>query len=131
MTEHFISTKDNLKLYTKNWSITKPKAALLIVHGFGEHVNRYNHVAAFFNENEYAVVGQDTRGYGQSEGKRGHTPSYDTFMDDIQSGLDYTRSLYPNIPIFLWGHSMGGNLTLNFVLRRKPNITGIVATGAS
>jgi alpha-beta hydrolase superfamily lysophospholipase len=130
MTEHKLPAKDGLKLYTKDWEIPHPKAVILIVHGFGEHVNRYDHVAAFFNENEYAVIGQDTRGYGQSEGKRGHTPSYDTLMDDINTSLEYTRSIYPNIPVFLWGHSMGGNLTLNFVLRRKPNITGIVVTGA-
>jgi alpha-beta hydrolase superfamily lysophospholipase len=129
MSEQFITSKDGLKLYIKEWSIDKPKAVIYLVHGFGEHINRYNHVADFFNKNGFTVVGFDIRGHGQSEGKRGHTPQYDSYLDDIETYLTHFQAKYRGLPTFLYGHSMGGNLVLNYLIQRKPSISGVVVTG--
>jgi alpha-beta hydrolase superfamily lysophospholipase len=75
-------------------------------------------------------MGMDTRGHGKSEGKRGHTPNFDTYLDDIQLLMNDIKKEYPDKPIFLWGHSMGGNLILNYMLRRKPSVVATVVTGA-
>jgi acylglycerol lipase len=120
---------DKLKFYFQGW---EPEAALravvCLVHGLGEHTGRYAHVAAALTAAGYAVLGFDLRGHGKSEGLRGHTPSYDTLMDDISRLLDEVAQRYPGKPRFLYGHSLGGNLVLNYTLKRKPQLAGVVAT---
>ncbi len=129
MSEQFITSKDGLKLYIKDWSIEKPKAVIFLVHGFGEHINRYDHVADFFNKNDYAVVGFDHRGHGKSEGKRGHTPQYESYLDDIETYLTHFQAKYKGLPTFLYGHSMGGNLVLNYIIQHSTEgIAGAIAT---
>ncbi|NJN33441.1 MAG: alpha/beta hydrolase [Saprospiraceae bacterium] len=108
---------------------TQPKAVIAFIHGFGEHSGRYNHVADFFNQNQYAVIAFDIRGHGKSDGKRGHVTDFDTYLNDIQLFIEHIKTNYKNTPLLLWGHSMGGNLVLNYILRRKPTIKGAVVTG--
>jgi alpha-beta hydrolase superfamily lysophospholipase len=127
--EFTCQSPDKLQFYFQGW---EPEASLravvCLVHGLGEHTGRYAHVAAALNEAGYAVLGFDLRGHGKSEGLRGHTPSYDTLMDDIGRLLDEAATRYPRQPRFLYGHSLGGNLVLNFALRRKPRLAGVVST---
>jgi alpha-beta hydrolase superfamily lysophospholipase len=101
----------------------------MLVHGHGEHVARYDHVADALTEKGYAMLGFDLRGHGKSGGPRGHTPSYNALMDDIASFSQQTEQRYPGLPRFLYGHSLGGNLVLNYALRRKPDLRGVIATG--
>lgn len=129
MSEQIIASKDGLKLYIKEWKADNPKAVICLIHGFGEHINRYNHFADFFNTNGYAVVGMDHRGHGKSEGKRGHTPQYDSYLDDVETVLKHTQAIYKDLPTFLYGHSMGGNVVLNYMMHRKPVLAGVVVTG--
>ncbi|HEY9152430.1 MAG TPA: lysophospholipase [Anaerolineales bacterium] len=131
--KHFesnLQSKDGLNLYVQGWEPEqKPKAAVALIHGFGEHTGRYAHVGEAFNNAGYALVGFDLRGHGKSGGARGHTPSYDAMMDDIADFLAWIGKRYPGLPQFLYGHSMGGNEVLNFSIRRKPDIVGVIATG--
>jgi len=99
-----------------------------LVHGHGEHVGRYAHVGETFSRAGYALVGFDERGHGKTSGPRGHVPSYDAMMDDIADFLAMMKTRYPGLPVFLYGHSMGGNQVLNFGLRRKPELAGVIAT---
>jgi alpha-beta hydrolase superfamily lysophospholipase len=101
----------------------------MLVHGHGEHVARYDHVAAALTEKGYAMLGFDLRGHGKSGGPRGHTPSYAAMMDDIASFSRQADQRYAGLPRFLYGHSLGGNLVLNYALRRKPDLHGVIATG--
>ena len=107
----------------------KPKAVIALIYGFGEHTGRYTHVGEAFNKAGYALIGFDLRGHGKSGGTRGHTPSYDAMMDDISDFMALIGTRYPGLPRFLYGHSMGGNQVLNFCLRRKPDVVGVIATG--
>ena len=120
---------DKLQLYFQGWEPeTSPRAVVCLVHGLGEHTGRYAHVAAALNDAGYAVLGCDLRGHGKSGGPRGHTPSYDTLMDDTGCLLDEAAERYSDKPRFLYGQSLGGNLVLNYALRRKPQLAGVVAT---
>ena len=120
---------DGIQFYFQGWQPeTPPKAVVCLVHGLGEHSGRYAHVAAALNDAGYALLGFDLRGHGKSGGPRGHTPSYETLMDDIGRLLAEAAHRYPGRPQFLYGHSLGGNLVLNYALRRKPGIGGVVAT---
>ena len=123
------NTSDGINIYAKSWAIDNPKGVIALVHGLGEHINRYDHLAAFFNEKGYAVIGFDHRGHGQSEGKRGFTPNVDAMLDDIGLLLKNVDEKYAGVPVYLYGHSMGGNLVLNYVLRRKHGVAGAIVTG--
>jgi len=121
---------DDLDLYARAWEPNgEPKASIMLVHGLGEHVVRYDHVAAALTEAGYAMLGFDLCGHGKSGGPRGHTTSYDALMDDIAAFSVQVDKRYPGLPIFLYGHSLGGNLVLNYALRRKPDLRGVIATG--
>lgn len=120
--------KGGIRIFHRHWSLTNPIAVVCLVHGLGEHVGRYEHVADFFSTNNIATFGFDHQGHGKSGGKLGHALGLVSMMDDIQGLLDKAIEAYPQKPIFLYGHSMGGNLSLNFVLRRKPKIAGLIAT---
>ncbi len=127
--EFTMQAADGLKLYGQGWVPDgAPKAAISLVHGLGEHSGRYAHVAAHLTAAGYALVTYDQRGHGRSEGKRGHAASYDALMDDVSMLLGETATRYPGLPYFLYGHSLGGNLVLNYALRRKAELAGVIAT---
>jgi len=94
----------------------KPKAVVFICHGYGEHIGRYEHVAAELNSQGYAVYGMDHQGHGQSEGDRAHVEDFNHFARDY---LDFVRIIQQQlsrpIPCFLLGHSMGGLISTQVV----------------
>ena len=125
-------TKDNLHIYSKEWSPEiQPKAIICLIHGLGEHVGRYEHVGKVLVDAGYTLLGADLRGHGNSEGQRGHSPSYESFMQDIDGLLHEANKRYPGVPLFLYGHSLGGILVLYYALQRKPAIQGVISTGAA
>jgi alpha-beta hydrolase superfamily lysophospholipase len=128
-TTQTLTAKDGLSLFSRIWATPDSKAVIALIHGFGEHSGRYAHVADFFNKNGYSVFALDNRGHGQSGGKRGHAPTYDSYMNDIEVFLSYVATQSAGKPVFLYGHSMGGNLVLNYVIRRQPTLKGVIATG--
>jgi alpha-beta hydrolase superfamily lysophospholipase len=125
-------SSDGLDMYARGWAPTgKPKAAIALVHGLGEHIGRYEHVGAAMTENGYALLGFDLRGHGKSGGPRGHTPSMEAFLSDIDLFLEGVARRYPGGKQFLYGHSLGGVLVLNYALRRKPHLAGAISTAAA
>ncbi|MEM1119350.1 MAG: lysophospholipase [Bacteroidota bacterium] len=122
------TTPDQLKIYAKEWKVAFPKAVIALIHGLGEHCNRYNHMAEYFAQHNLAMIGYDRRGHGQSEGKRGHTPSYDNLLDEVDQLLTITKERYPVAPIFMYGHSMGGNILLKHLISRNPRVKGAIAS---
>lgn len=121
--------QQGLEFYSKAWEPDgKPKAAVALLHGLGEHIGRYAHVGEAFALAGYALIGMDLRGHGHSGGLRGHTPSIEAYMQDIDLLLEHVRARYPSLPIFLYGHSLGAILALNYGLRRRPDFRGVIAT---
>lgn len=121
--------REGLNLYAEEWPVQNPQAVIAFVHGQGEHIGRYGHVADWYNKRGVAFLGFDQQGYGRSEGKRGHAASLDVLLDDIGQLLEEANLRYPGVPLFLYGHSMGGQLVLNYALRRTPRLAGLIATG--
>lgn len=124
-----LKTKDGLDLFTQNWTVANPKACLVLTHGYNDHANRYPHVAAALNAAGYSLCAYDLRGHGKSGGQRGHTPSFDSFLDDLSLVFQKAREDAPNQKFFAYGHSMGGNITLNYAIRRRDGLSGVIATG--
>jgi len=121
--------QEGLTFYAQGWSPPQAKGVVCIVHGFNEHSSRYADAAQRFCDAGYAVLTYDEFGHGKTEGKRGHAPSYDAFLDSVKIILDEAGTRFPGLKVFLWGHSMGGGIVTNYVLRRQPKIAGAIATG--
>jgi alpha-beta hydrolase superfamily lysophospholipase len=102
-----------------------------ILHGQGEHSARYTRVAKGLIAAGFATIAVDLRGNGRSEGPRGHTPTYHDLLRDTKSLLRHATGAYPGLPCFLYGHSFGGNIALNYVLRTQgvaPQPAGVIVT---
>ncbi len=124
------TSKDGTKIYYKKFhELDNSDFVLVLIHGMGEHLERYStHFAQFFKEKNVAVMAMDHRGHGQSEGQRGHTDSLDIMLDDVAQFLEICKQTYPGKKIVMYGHSMGGNIVSNFVIRRKPDIACFVGS---
>ncbi|MDX2002582.1 MAG: alpha/beta hydrolase [Chitinophagales bacterium] len=120
-------SSDGIKIYGKSWSPdTEVHGVVCLVHGMGEHINRYEPLANYLGQHGYAVIGFDHRGHGKSEGKRGHTPSYKNLLEEVDELLNKAQEIFPEVPQVLYGHSMGGNVVANYVIDWQPTIAGAI-----
>jgi alpha-beta hydrolase superfamily lysophospholipase len=94
----------------------------------GEHSGRYHALAEHFCRAGFEVIAFDQIGHGQSGGPRGHVSDYELLLDDIDALVRELRHRGGRGPCWLYGHSLGGNLVLNFLLRRRPELSGAVVT---
>ena len=107
------TAQDGTGLLLRSWPSTgAPRAAIVIVHGLGEHSGRYEHIGRQLTASGFAVVAVDLRGFGGSEGKRAYVRRFDNYLDDTQVAVDKAATL--NIPVVLLGHSMGGLIALRY-----------------
>ena len=122
---------DGLEMYGQDWTPDKKaQAVVCLVHGLGEHSGRYAHVGAAFSEARFVLSAFDLRGHGKSGGQRGHFPSLDALMQDIRRHLALTCEKYSGLPLFLYGHSLGGLLVLNYGTYCEHTLIGVITTGA-
>lgn len=128
-TEGQLTSTDGLTLRTQRWTPEGvAKAVIVLTHGLGEHSGRYGHTATALTTAGYSVYTYDLRGHGKSGGPRGHTPNLEALLDDLQVVYDWAKIENAGRKFFLMAHSMGGNITLNYVLRRQPSVIGVVLT---
>lgn len=122
-----------LELFARRWApMGASKAAVVIVPGFGEHCGRYPAVVAALTDAGFAVHGFDLRGHGRSAGRRGHIDAWSDYRDDVDHCLAHVRAQEaPGTPTFLYGHSLGGAIVLEWGLRRRSGVDGIVASAPS
>jgi len=85
-----------------------PRALVVVIHGFGEHSGRYEHVFKALGGCRYATLAIDLRGFGQSGGHRAYIDVFDDYLDDVEAAIGLARERGPGMPVFLLGHSMGG-----------------------
>lgn len=121
---------DSLNLFAQAWEPdVEPQAIVCLVHGLGEHSSRYSHVAESFTAAGFAMLTFDLRGHGHSSGLRGHFPSPEAVVNDIDILLEQASERWRGKPCFIYGHSLGGLLVLYYTLVRKPAVAGVIATG--
>lgn len=122
-------TVDTLKMFAQKWMPEKDfKASIILVHGFGEHSSRYEHLAEFYCQHSIQVLTYDLRGHGRSEGPRGYIPTPTAYYDDLSEFIKNVKDSVSGKPVFLYGHSMGGMIVLDYVLKYKPTFIGVIAT---
>jgi alpha-beta hydrolase superfamily lysophospholipase len=127
-TSYLISASDGIKLFIRDYSLQNSNKVILIIHGLGEHSGRYLKLIQDFNDKNISVFTIDIRGHGKSEGKRGHSPFYQQLMNDIQCFIEHVTKKIPDQKYFLYGHSFGGNLVINYSFQENKKINGIIAT---
>lgn len=119
-----LHTHDDLPLHLRRWSAPgRAHGTVLLVHGLGEHIGRYEALAARLNAEQWHVAGYDQRGHGASGGARGAIAAPDSLLQDLSTVIDALRS-EPATPLLLLGHSMGGLVVARFVAE------GLAATPA-
>ena len=125
--------KNGIQFYIRGWEPTskRPKAVLALIHGLGEHTGRYVHVGKTMTDAGYALVGFDLRGHGKSGGARGHFPTLTAVIQDMRQFFKYLVQRYPDIPHFLYGHSLGGLLSLSYALQYNAGLNGVMVTGVA
>jgi alpha-beta hydrolase superfamily lysophospholipase len=118
-----------MQMYAQAWlPAAAPRAVVALVHGFGEHGGRYTYLADALTAAGYTLSTFDHRGHGHSPGLRGHVERWDDFLADIGASLGVARAFAPNKPLFLFGHSMGGLLALNYAIRSPEGLQGVIAS---
>ena len=118
------------RLHCKAWLPGgRPKAIVLLVHGYAEHLGRYEHVAARLNRSGYGVYAVDHWGHGRSDGVPGFVPAFSVYVDGVEALLAQVKTLQPAAPRILLGHSMGGLIAATTLLRGQHEFVGAVLSG--
>lgn len=129
--EGYFQNDQNQSIYYQYWLPDgKIKAYFLICIGLNEHSGRYQNVADFFTDHGIGVFGFDHIGHGKSDGIRSYVKEYSVLIDPILTCLDMINDQLPEAPIFLVGHSMGGNISTNFLIDHQDKIDGAILSGS-
>ncbi|KAI6145529.1 alpha beta-hydrolase [Pisolithus tinctorius] len=145
-TEAWLSGPQQTRFYTRTYKPdgTQTKAAVVFAHGFMEHVARYEHVFPAWSARGIAVFAFDQRGFGRtaldsdnkSKGSAYAKTSWKEQLEDIEWAVKHVQNEFGAVPVFLYGHSMGGALALAFPTRETPppspetvsSLAGVIAS---
>ena len=119
----------NTKIYGQYFTPDTINAVVILVHGMGEHSSRYtDFVIPKLLEQNIAVITYDQFGHGKTGGKRGHNPNFDAVLSTVTLITNKATEIFGDLPFFLYGHSMGGNVVINYVLSKPHSFRGVIAT---
>lgn len=125
-----LSESNENGIYYRQWETDRePHAAILLVHGLGEHCQRYDAIAAHLNQANYSVFSMDLPNHGRSQGPKGHIDSFDQFLNAVKTTLQHIQATHSGLPIFLLGHSMGGLIASRFLLDEQNHFAGAILSG--
>lgn len=127
--EGSIFSSDGLRLSYRERVLPHETAHVLVVHGVAEHSGRYRGLEELFVDHGIGVSLMDLRGHGQSEGRRVWTPSFESYLEDLDIFLGHVRSHARRV--FLLGHSLGGLMALRYAETRPAAIQGLILSGAA
>jgi acylglycerol lipase len=119
------------RIFWQSWAPdgAAARAVVVIVHGAGEHSSRYQHVAERLTTKGYAVYALDHQGHGRSEGPRALIDRVDRAVTDIDALVTMARGAYPELPVFMLAHSMGGTFGLQYALAHQRRLAGLILSG--
>lgn len=118
------------KLHITHWlPAGRPKAVVLLAHGYAEHAGRYQHVAKRLTDAGYAVYAIDHWGHGKSDGTPGFVPRFPAFTDGLAELLTLVEVNHGDTPRLLLGHSMGGLISTLFLIERQSAFVAAALSG--
>lgn len=125
--EGSIAGVGRVRLRYRTWEPTGARAAIVVVHGLGEHSGRYEAFGARMADYRFATFACDLRGHGLSDGRRGHVPSFDAVLQDVDRFRREVQGLTDErVPLFVLGHSMGGLIALRYQEEYAKAFTGAI-----
>lgn len=123
------ANSSKVTLFGQAWVPSHPTGVVFLVHGFHEHAGNYYQLIKDFLGAGLAVSCMDLRGHGLSNGVEGYADSAHCFVEDLEEWIQITHaSIGKSLPNFLWGHSLGGLVTLQVLLRNnvKPKFKAAI-----
>ncbi len=108
---------------------SEPRGIVLLVHGYAEHLGRYDHVAATLTAAGFGVYALDHWGHGKSDGTAGFVPAFSAYTDGVEVLLREVEEAQPGVPLFLIGHSMGGLIAALHLITHQAHYAGAILSG--
>ncbi len=128
--ESTFSGADGLQLCSRCWRPQgNPRALVALVHGISEYSGRYGSLVGPLTISGFAVCSFDLRGHGRSPGQPGHINSWSEYREDLKNFLAHARRQVPNLPVLLYGHSLGALIVTEYVLSHPEGLVGVIVSG--
>ncbi len=124
---HYPGQRGDIALH--QWSHPQPTVLVLLVHGYGEHLGRYHHVAKHLGKIGALVFGPDHQGHGQSQGERALIANFEEVVADAHQAVSQMQARYPQLPLVVIGHSMGGMIATRYAQRYPQAVDALVLSG--
>ena len=138
-----ITSSDGVELFWQSWRPEQPSGLIVLIHGLADHSSRYAETATYFANHDWAVYAVDLRGHGlSSDGRssdgassgpgsgpgRVHVNSFDDYAKDVDAIFGLARQRYPDLPLVILGHSMGGLVSLRYAIANADKLDGVVVS---
>jgi acylglycerol lipase len=121
------ASRDGTTLHELTWPAATAQGGVAIIHGYGEHIGRYDHIGKALAARGLTARGIDFRGHGQSAGGRGHIQRFDEYLDDLAALAQRCASELSGRPLFLLAHSMGALVAAEYLLKHGSDpFAGVV-----
>src|SRR3954454_14327749 len=114
------------RVWVRRWDAAVPARLVVLVHGYGEHIGRYDHVAQALVARGSAVAGPDHVGHGRSGGERALVEDFEPIVDDLRAVVLDARG---DLRVVMVGHSMGGLIATRYAQRHREDLAGLVLSG--
>jgi alpha-beta hydrolase superfamily lysophospholipase len=114
------------RVQVRHWPAANPQRLIVLVHGYGEHIGRYEHVAQALVARGANVVGPDHLGHGRSCGEPALVEDFEPIVDDLRVVVQDARG---ELPVVMIGHSMGGLIAARYAQRHREDLAGLVLSG--
>ncbi len=118
--------KGGIEIFFQKWIAEKAKAAIILVHGVGEHSGRYENLLKSLADKKISVFAIDHRGHGKSDGKKGHIDSFMDYVYDLKLFLEFIKEENKGLPVILFGHSMGGVVATKYAMTYPDDLSMLV-----
>ena len=130
MNTSYLQGQDGTSRTYYQWKTDQPtKGNIVLVHGYAEHSGRYAEAAGHFNTAGFNVWAMDHYGHGLSDGHRADVKDFRLFAQDLRLFIQNTIKPQQQQPLFVYGHSMGGAVSLLYTLEHQSELTGLILSG--
>lgn len=134
-TFEFNSNVDGWPIQGYRWNVDYGKAVVVVSHGMAEHALRYDRFANELNDTGFDVWAVDHRAHGKTSGPEGlgdfGEGGWDALVDDLGQLVDLAHAANPNIPVVLFGHSMGAAAAQHYVPQGSHKLQALVLSGTT
>jgi alpha-beta hydrolase superfamily lysophospholipase len=124
-TQAWLTMNDGTRLFSRVWR-TNSQATLLILHGLGAHSGWFIDMGNALAARGLNVWAVDHRGFGRSEGPRGHVTDYRRYLQDVDAVVDAVRVAQPETRLFVLGHSMGALFATHYAAAHPEKLAGLL-----